>query len=148
MKRVALLTILIMFSFLSGCASVPMASLERDNEAKYFIVEPGKSNIYLYRNESFGGAIAMPVSLDGRMAGNTGPNTFFKWIVAPGIHDVVSHTENTARITINAIEGQNHFIWQEVKMGMWTAGSQLHEVSAEEGEKGVSECKLASTDIK
>jgi hypothetical protein len=34
-------------------------------------------------------------------------------------------------------------VWQEIKMGMWQPGSQLHEVPEEEGRKGVLECKLA-----
>ena len=144
MKRSSLLSVAIIFGFLSGCASVPMASLEMDAEAKKYIVPPGKSSIYLYRNEVIGGAISMPVSLDGKIVGKTGPKTYFKWDVSPGEHEIASHTENTSTISINAIAGKIHFIWQEVKMGLWTARSLLQEVSASEGEKGVNESKLAA----
>lgn len=129
---------------LSGCASVPMASNEADASAKQFQVRKGYSNIYLYRNESFGGAIAMTVSLDGKVLGKTGPQTYYLWEVTPGRHEIASHTENTAKITIEAQEGRSHFVWQEVKMGMWGPRSQLHEVSEADGRKGVLECKRAS----
>jgi len=137
----------IIVSLLTGCASVPMASLDEDKQAKQFILNPGKSNIYMYRNESLGGAIAMPVALDGRVAGKTGPKTYFYWSVDPGEHTITSLTENTAKITINAKAGRNHYIWQEVKMGMWAARSQLHEVSEKKGEKGVNECKLIKSEL-
>jgi len=136
----------VMMSALAGCASVPMASLDADTSAKQFQPKNGHSSIYLYRNESFGGAIAMTVSLDGKIMGRTGPQTFFLWEVLPGKHEIQSHTENTARITVDAKEGRNHFVWQEVKMGMWQPGSQLHEVSEEEGRKGVLECKRANAE--
>lgn len=144
--RILLVLCALLTSLLSGCASVPMASLESDTGAKQFQVKKGYSNIYLYRNENFGAAIAMTVSLDGKVAGKTGPKTYFLWEVAPGQHEIVSHTENTAKITIDAKEGGNHYVWQEVKMGMWQPGSQLHEVSEEEGRKGVLECKRATSE--
>ncbi len=89
----------------------------------------------------------MPAALDGRVAGKTGPKTYFYWSVEPGEHEITSLTENTARIKINAKAGHNHYVWQEVKMGMWTARSQLTEVSEEEGKQGVNECKLIKSEL-
>jgi hypothetical protein len=131
-------------SALAGCASVPMASSEADASAKQFQPRAGYSNIYLYRNETMGAAIAMTVSLDGKVMGRTAAQTYFLWEVTPGRHEIASHTENTATITIDAVDGRNHFVWQEVKMGMWQPGSQLHEMSEAEGTKGVLECKRAT----
>lgn len=88
----------------------------------------------------------MPVSLDGKMMGKTGPQTYFLWEVAPGRHEIGSHTENTAKITIDAQAGRNHYVWQEVKMGMWQPRSRLMEMSEAEGRKGVLECKRASAE--
>jgi len=131
---------------LAGCASVPMASTEADSSAKQFQPAKGYSNIYVYRNETFGAAIAMTVSLDGKVMGKTGAQTYFLWVVAPGKHEITSHTENTSRITIDAKEGRNHYVWQEVKMGMWQPGSELHEMSEQEGRKGVLECNRATAE--
>ncbi len=147
MNRDVIFVAILLTSLLAGCASVPTASLEADKNAKQFVADPSKANIYLYRNESFGGAIAMPVSLDGKIAGKTGPATYFFWTVEPGVHEITSLTENTARIQVNTRAGNNHYIWQEVKMGMWTARSQLHEVSEGEGRKAVNECKLIESEM-
>lgn len=129
---------------LGGCASVPMASLDMDKDAKTFAVPVDKSRIYIYRNESMGGAIAMAVSVDGRMLGQTGPKTYFVLDVKPGKHRIQSFTENVATLDLVTAPNRAYYIWQEVKMGMWSARSALHEVSEEEGQKGVLECKMAA----
>lgn len=144
MKKVLLFFVLIL---LSACASVPMESLEKDSRAKEFMVDPAKANIYLYRNENFGGAIAINVTLDGKVAGKTAAKTFFLWQVEPGTHEIASLSENTSKISIDAKAGTNSYIWQEIKMGMWTAGSQLHEVTEEEGKKAINECKLIKSEL-
>ncbi len=131
---------------LAGCASVPMASMEADSSAKQFQPRKGYSNIYLYRNETFGGAIALTVSLDGKVMGKTGPKTYFLWEVTPGKHKVASHAENTEILEIEAKEGRNHYVWQEVKIGMWQPRSLLHEMNEDEGRKGVLECKRATAE--
>ncbi len=147
MKKTLLFIMISGVALISGCASVPMASLDADKEAKKFTTSSDKSNIYLYRNESMGGAIAMTVSLDGRMAGKTGAKTYFLWSVDPGSHEIASYTENTAKITLNTKAGKNYYVWQEVKMGMFAPRSQLHEMDSEKGQKGVKECKRANSDI-
>jgi hypothetical protein len=143
MRRAILALLIVMASGLAGCASVPMASMDADAQAKQFSPPKGQSNIYLYRNETFGGAVALTVSLNGRVMGKTGPQTYFLWEVPPGKHEIVSHAENTARLVIEAQEGRSYYIWQEVKMGLWQPRSQLHEVNEQEGKKGVLECKRA-----
>jgi len=142
--RLLIAAIALLTALLGGCAAVPMASNEADATAKQFQPRPGMSNIYLYRNETFGAAIAMTVSLNGKVMGRTGANTYFLWEVPPGKYEIVSHTENLAKITIEARPNRNHFVWQEVKMGMWTAGSNLVEAGEEEGRKGVLECTRAA----
>lgn len=144
--RVLMILCALITGALSGCASVPMASTEADVSAKQFLPTKGHSNIYLYRNETIGAAVAMTVSLDGKVMGKMGPQTYFLWEVAPGKHEIASHTENTAKITIDAKEGRYHYVWQEVKMGMWQPGSQLQEMSEAEGRKGVLECRRATAE--
>lgn len=126
----------------SGCASVPMANAAADREAKQFQVPADKSAIYVYRNETFGAAVKMPVSLDGRSMGSSAADTYFHWIVEPGPHTIISQTENDERLTLETEPGKDYYVWQEVKMGMWTAGSKLHKVSEKVGRAAVKECKL------
>jgi len=125
-----------------GCASVPMATPEQDAAARTYTVKPGKANIYVYRNETFGAALKMPIVLDGRLMADTAANTFMVLEVAPGPHVVISKTENEPKVTINAVAGRNYFLWQEVKMGAFAARSELHQVDDATGKKGVAECKL------
>lgn len=127
----------------TGCASVPMASSEDDGAAKGFAVKPDRANVYVYRNETFGAAIPMTVSINGRVAGQTGPQTFFMWEVEPGQHEISSHAENISTVNITAQAGKSYFIWQEVKMGVFMARSLLQQVDEDTGRKGVMECKRA-----
>lgn len=131
----------------SGCASVPMASLDEDTKAKTFSVREGKSNIYVYRNESFGGAIPMTVALDGKVAGQTGPKTYFLFEVDPGAHEVSSIAENTATVKLDTAPGKSYYVWQEVKMGVWMARSQLQQVDEATGKQAVAECKRAQSNF-
>jgi hypothetical protein len=146
MNRLTLLLVCLS-TLLGGCASVPMTSLDEDTHAKTFSVRPEKSSIYLYRNESMGGAIPMTVALDGKVAGQTGPKTYFMWEVDPGPHEIASHTENVVTLKLDTSPGKSYFVWQEVKMGMWMARSALHLVDEETGRKGVAECKRAQSNF-
>lgn len=129
----------------SACASVPMASAEADQAAKRFAVPPDQASVYVYRNESFGGAVRMVVLLDGVALGDTAAKTFLYTPVAPGKHTILSKTENDSDLTIDAEPGTSYFVWQEVKMGIWTARSALQRVDDARGRAGVAECKLAKT---
>lgn len=126
----------------SGCASVQMASPEMDSAAKSYAVKPGMANVYVYRNEQFGAAIKMPVVLDGRMVGDTAAKTYLLLQVPPGSRTLISKTENDSALTLDVAAGRNYFVWQEVKMGMFSARSSLQLVDEATGKAGVAECKL------
>lgn len=133
---------MVALSFMSGCASVPMASDEKDVAAKTFRVQPGKSNIYVFRNESMGGAVKMEIDLDGKQVGTTAAKTYLLLTVNPGKHTLVSHAESDNSLAVEAQPGKNHFVWQEVKMGALYARSKLQLVDEQTGKAGVGECKL------
>lgn len=140
--------ILIAASFaltLVGCAStVPMATPEKDAQAKQFIAKPGVAGVYVYRNESFGKAVKLPLEIDGKTIGQTGYKTYFYTEVAPGPHKITTRAENTTELTLNAIAGKLYFIWQEVKMGVWAPKANLQLVDEATGKAGVKETNLAS----
>lgn len=127
---------------LTGCASVPMATPEQDSKAKQFSTASDKANIYIYRNETMGSAVKMPLLLDGVSVGDTVAKTYILKQVSPGTHNIVSKTENDATLNLDAQAGKNYYVWQEVKMGVWAARSELHEVDASKGQKAIKECKL------
>lgn len=127
---------------LSGCVSVPMASIERDSQAKTFAVKPGLSNIYVYRNESMGAAVKMDVELDGKLIGQTVAKSYFALEVSPGKHTLISKAENDSVLDVNAEAGKNNFVWQEVKMGLIIARTKLQIVDEATGRAGIAESKL------
>jgi hypothetical protein len=140
-----LLACVFMLIFMLGCASVPLATPDQDVRAKSYATSADKANVYLYRNESMGGAVKMSVALDGKMAGQTGPKTYFLWHLAPGAHEIVSYAETDASLKLTLEAGRNYFVWQEVKMGLMSARCALHQTDQETGRKGVDECKLAQS---
>lgn len=134
---------LVMASALGGCASVPMASADADAKAKTFVAPAsGQAGIYVYRSETFGAAIKMPLLLDNQSIGDTAAHTYVFRQVTPGKHTIVSKTENDVTLDIDAQPGKNYYVWQEVKMGMFAARSALHLVDETTGEAGVKQCKL------
>lgn len=141
-RKLKLVGLLLSAVIATGCASVPMASTEADAAAKTFQQTPGMANLYIYRNESFGAAVKMPLLLDGQIAGDTAAKTYILKSVAPGSHVITSKTENDATLTVDTAPGKNYFIWQEVKMGAFSARSDLHLVDEATGKAGVAACAL------
>jgi hypothetical protein len=141
MPRVASLIVVAVLA--SACASVPKAPPEADRFAKEFRTTPGKANLYVFRDENYGGAVKMSVVLDGRMVGDTAAKTFLLASVDPGPHALVSKAENDARLDFVAQPGKNVYVWQEVKMGVLSARSKLQLVDEESARARVNQCSLA-----
>jgi Protein of unknown function (DUF2846) len=141
--KILIATSILAVGLVAGCASVPMAGADADAKAKTFVApSDGHANLYIYRSESMGGAIKMPLLLDNMSIGDTGPHTYAVRQVTPGKHTVVSKTEQDVAFDIDAQAGQNYYVWQEVKMGVWAARSALHLVDEKTGEEAVMQCKL------
>lgn len=140
-----LLSVLAIVSTLVGCASVPMADTAQDQALKNFQAPENNAGVYIYRNESIGGAIKMDVEIDGVVIGETAAKTFFYKEVTPGKHTVTSKSENTDSVEIDVAAGTLTYIWQEVKMGILYARTRLHLVDESTGRKGVLECNLAES---
>ncbi len=146
MKKMMLWGLLVSFSIgVTGCASVPMASETADAQAKTFAVPADKANLYIYRNETMGAAVKMPVLVNGQTVGDTASKTYIFRQVPPGRHLITSKTENDSNLEVHAVAGKNHYVWQEVKMGVMSARSKLQEVDEATGRAGVMESKLIAT---
>lgn len=128
----------------AGCASVPMGDPQQDKSYKTFEPKPGKAGIYVYRNESFGGAVTMDVFLNDKLLGQTAAKTYLYAEVDPGTHSIRGKAENESTMRVIAEAGRNYFIWQEVKMGLLFARNELKTVDDKTGREGVLECSLAA----
>ena len=129
----------------SGCASVPLMDKEDDAAAKTFETKPGLANIYVYRTESYGSSVKLPVVLDRVEVGATAADTYLMLRVHPGRHTLVSDPEKDTPLQIVTIAGHNYFVWQEVKTGVRRARSELHLMDEAEGKEGVEECQRAES---
>jgi hypothetical protein len=131
---------------LAGCAAhVPMASPEQDAAAKRFAAPADRANLYVYRHETFGFAVTLPLTLDGMQLGETAAQTYFVVPLAPGEHTLLSKGESTVELVLDVAAGRNYFVWQEVKMGFASARSALHQVDDATGRGAVGQCQLAKT---
>lgn len=138
-RTLAKVAVVSSIALMAGCASVNKAPASVDAESKQFKVNAAVAQVYVYRNETLGAALSMPVAVDGKVAGSTGPHSFFKFNLPAGSHTITSQGEES-KLTLNTEPGKLYFVWQEVKMGMLSGGSKLQLVSEDQGKKGVAEC--------
>lgn len=146
MRKIIAVTSLILIAFLSGCASVPMAAVENDTARKSFpSPSPGTAGLYIYRNTSFGGAHKKDIFIDGERVAESAPMTYFYFEVEDGTRKLSTESEFSPNDLIVDVEkGNNYFVRQSIKMGVFAAGADLELVSDEEGKKGVRQCRLAN----
>lgn len=141
LKKVVVSSLIIGAAFLSGCASVNKAPAAADSAAKSFTTNANYAQVYVYRNETLGSALSMPVTVDGKLAGTTGPHSFFKFDLPEGKHTITSQGDEST-LDVQAQKNKNYYVWQEVKMGAFSGGSKLQLVDEAKGKAGVAECTL------
>jgi hypothetical protein len=144
-KKIIIAIALFSTIFVTGCASVPMASADADKALKEFAPpSEGKSGLYIYRNSTFGAALKKTISVDGVILGESARYTYFYKELEPGTHEVSTESEfSDNKISIEFKKGINYFVQQYIKFGAFVGGAGLKEVTEEEGKKSVLECKLA-----
>lgn len=145
-KNVVIASAIVGSVFLAGCASVNKAPAAQDAEAKKFSSNPNSAQVYVYRNETMGAALSMPVTVDGKLAGNTGPHSFFKFDLPEGKHVITSQGDES-KLEVDTKKNKNYYVWQEVKMGAFSGGSKLQLVDEAKGKAGVSECTLIKSNF-
>lgn len=145
MKKVFTL-VAIVTVFLSGCASVPMETPEKDMLAKQFKApSEGNSGLYIYRKSGVGGALKKDVWVDDACVGETAQNVFFYEEVLGGQeHKVSTESEfSPNHLIIKTEPNQNYFINQYIKMGLFVGGADLKVVDEKEGKEDISKLNLA-----
>jgi len=147
MKHTIGILTMAMVLLLTGCASVPMAAMDQDAKAKEFSPAPTKASLYIYRNENFGAAMPLTVSVNGKTLGQTAAKTYFELNLMPGQYNVQSDAENISTLALSLEAGRNYFVWQEIKMGLWSARSLLQQVDESTGRAGVTESKLIASAV-
>jgi len=144
-KKLIFLLILVLLVTLTGCASVPMAPTVDNQLRKQFLApSKGKSGLYIFRDSSFGAALTKKISIDDQTIGATASKTFFYREITPGQHKLSTQSEfGNNDLSLKTNSGRNYFVRQYIKMGVFTGGANLEQVSEEEGKKAVLDCNLA-----
>ena len=124
-----------------------MAPLDQDAQAKQFLPVPKMAALYIYRNETFGAAIPMTVTVNGKALGQTASKTYFRLNVIPGKYTIESHAESISNLPLSVEAEKLYFVWQEVKMGVWMARSMLQSVDEKTGRSGVMESQLIASSV-
>lgn len=143
MKKLLAVGILLMT--LGGCATVPMASNEKDAEAKEFQMPPeGKSGLYIFRDSFVGQALKKTLTVDGEVIGESAPDVYFYKILNAGTHTISTESEFSPNdLIIDTESKKNYFVENYMKMGVFVGGADLKQVNETEGMERVSKLKLA-----
>ncbi|EHO4621035.1 DUF2846 domain-containing protein [Salmonella enterica] len=139
-KMIIALSVLASASVLTGCATVPSASKEETQQAKMFNKpNEGNAGLYIYRDSFIGQALKKDVRVNGECVGELANKFFFYKQLPLGVVTVTSESEfGFTRMTIDAQENKNYFVRQVIVPGVVVGGTNVVEVSEEEGKKTIS----------
>lgn len=130
----------------SGCASVQLEDPAKSEQAKAFAApSPGKAGLYVYRSTGVGTAVKRDLWVNGECLGRSAQNVFF-YTEIPGdaTHTVATESEfSPNQITVDTQAGENVFVQQYIKMGLFVAGANVKQVDAAEGMASIAKLDLA-----
>jgi hypothetical protein len=144
LKKIALITLVA--SLFIGCASVPMENRELSDKTKEFNPpSEGNAGLYIYRSSGLGTILKKDVWVDDKCVGESAPNVFFYEEVTGGEeHKISTESEFSPNdLFINTESGQNYFIKQYIKFGIFVGGANLKLVDEEKGKKNITKLKMA-----
>ncbi|MBT3046835.1 MAG: DUF2846 domain-containing protein [gamma proteobacterium symbiont of Ctena orbiculata] len=145
-KRMAVISLLSLS--ISGCASVQMSSEQASNLAKSFNKPgQGQAGIYIYRKKSIGGgSLKKDVWIDGKCIGETAPGVFFyEEVAGDASHTISTESEfSPNELVLATVSGENYFIKQYIKIGVFVGGANLEQVDEETGRKEIMELGMAT----
>lgn len=142
----AVMGIAVAMSLLSGCASVPMESVEKTELARKFNPpSEGTAGLYIYRTGGPGTALKKDIWVDGKCVGESAPNTFF-YLEVKGdeAHKISTESEFSPNdLLIETSAGDLYFVKQYIKIGVFVGGANLKIVDEEEGKNAIGKLELA-----
>jgi hypothetical protein len=123
-----------------------MATVENDTTRKSFpSPSPGTAGLYIYRNTHLGAALKKDIFIDGELVAETVAMTYFYFEVQGGKRKLSTESEFSPNdLIIDVEKGNNYFVRQSMRLGIFVGGAKLVLVPEEEGKKGVLECKLGN----
>jgi hypothetical protein len=143
-RRPALLVLAVLAG---GCAAIVSdAPREIDGAAKEFRPTPGKTTVYVFRDQTqwetgVGDTEKLRVKLDGALLGVTKARTFLVAAVEPGRHELVSIAGNESALEFVGQPGEVVYVYQEVSY-LVSVSTRLHRVDAATAQPRIRQCDL------
>lgn len=130
---------LLLLAALGACATVPMGSPQDDQEAKQFNQPaPDKGAVYVYRSGWMGSARAIDVAIVGGATAELATNTYLRLEGPPGTIEIdCRYGDKTNAGQVQITDGQTRYVEVSVKVGLWTPGCEVAEVSPDQGRAAV-----------
>lgn len=130
---------LLLLVALGACASVPMGSPQEDQEAKRFDQPaPDKGALYVYRTGWMASARAIDVAIVGGAKAELATNTYLRLEGPAGPIEIdckIGDKTNAGQVQIS--DGQTRYVEVSIKVGLWTPGCEVAEVSPDQGRAAV-----------
>jgi hypothetical protein len=122
---------------LVGCTALPTMDEAENSSGKRFEPVPDRGVLYIYRESPFGLAVVLPTSLDSRLLGSLGSDTYFRMEVEPGRHEVTCQGENTGAAAIDVAANQVAFVEVAIQFGFIRPRCRVFVPSDQVGRKSV-----------
>ncbi len=143
-KHYNFLLLIALALFINSCASTSKATEEKSEDVKKFEKLADKGVVYLYRpGRAVGAASSTQIKVNGLDAGGTGPGTFFRWELTPGIYTFSCFsTESTAVVEVEVKANEHYFLRQDERIGISGGRVTLVKQNEATGIEAVKKCTL------
>lgn len=146
-KSTKLLSLVFVFacSLLCTACMGEYAGADEEKIAKTFTVkDKSKSQIYIYRpNHLYGSWVKKRVWIDGKSVGDIVSGSFTVTEVKPGYHVVSTRSEfGNNHILVRTKKGNNYFVKQNIKYGVFSSGSGIRLMKADYAKKIIKDLDL------
>ncbi|MEW8296809.1 MAG: DUF2846 domain-containing protein [Candidatus Thiodiazotropha sp.] len=93
-----------------------------------------------------GGSLKKDVWIDGKCIGETAPGVFFyEEVAGDASHTISTESEfSPNELVLATVSGENYFIKQYIKIGVFVGGANLEQVDEETGRKEIMELGMAT----
>ena len=113
MRAIIYAILFVSYIVMTGCASVPMETADKNSIAKKFNPpSEGSSGLYIYRNSFVGKALKKDIWVDGKCIGETASDIYFyETVDGDTNHKVSTESEFSPNdLLIKVKSGMNYFI--------------------------------------
>ncbi|ERS83842.1 DUF2846 domain-containing protein [Halomonas sp. PBN3] len=149
MKLIKTIAALALLAIMTGCASVNMAPQQESAAAKEFTYPgDGKAGIYVFRKDiPVGVSLKKDIWIDGECVGESARGVFFyKQVEGGQEHEIATESEFSPNtLTLFTEAGNNYFVEQYIKLGVFVGGANLRQHDEEDGMREVSKLDLAAS---